>query len=594
MTGTNVFSVVMPDVPVVDVVFLHGLGGDARATWGNEEAFWPEWLGQDVPAVAVWSVGYGASPSGWLGRAMPIQDRAVNVLAALQNVGVGERPLVFVTHSMGGLVVKQMLRHADSSPTYASFVAVARGVAFLATPQTGADMAKVLTSLKRVLRTTAAGKDLARNAAHLRDLNVWYRNWVFKTGILNLVFFEANKTLGVHVVDAGSADPGLHGADPIAIDANHFTIAKPASRGAVVYGQVQRFLTRIRDTTPPSTRTPAATITRPQNSADTSTGYQDAPQQESSQHAILADVPTADSGLFVRHGEESRRLDIPESYPPSVADAAPLNQILSELDELVGLAEVKNAVRGFAALAELRRLQPNGRGQPVAPHMLFVGPPGTGKTVVAGLTGRVLAAVGLLAKGHLVVASRRDLVAGYVGQTAIKARETALEALDGVLYIDEAYSLARGGNEFGQEAMTELVTVMEEYRGRLVVIAGGYAGPMEDFLRLNEGLDSQFTERWVFPEFTSAELCQNFEQVAKARGYRLAAGTLVRATQWLETLRERAEAQGHEFGNARTVRDLFSRVERRVVARAIRLPIAEQAAGVMTIEAVDVPDPGTS
>ncbi|WP_410662119.1 hypothetical protein [Amycolatopsis sp. lyj-84] len=250
MTETDVFSVVIPDVPLVDVVFLHGLGGDARKTWAAGEAFWPDWLGQDVAGVAVWSVDYAASPSGWLGRAMPIQGRAVNILAALQNAGVGERPLVFVTHSMGGLLAKQMLRHADSSPTYASFATAARGVVFLATPHIGADMAKVLNRLKTVLRTTAAGKDLQRNAAHLRDLNLWYRNWALKTSIRNLVFYEAYPTFGVHIVDAGSADPGLAGADPIPIDADHSTICKPTSRTTLVYGQVQRFLTSIRDTIP--------------------------------------------------------------------------------------------------------------------------------------------------------------------------------------------------------------------------------------------------------------------------------------------------------------------------------------------------------
>jgi pimeloyl-ACP methyl ester carboxylesterase len=104
---TDVFSVVVPDVPVLDVVFLHGLGGDARRTWDAGEAFWPGWLGEDVLGIAVWSVGYAASPSGWLGRAMPIQDRAVNVLARLRNEGIGDRPLIFVTHSMGGLLANR-------------------------------------------------------------------------------------------------------------------------------------------------------------------------------------------------------------------------------------------------------------------------------------------------------------------------------------------------------------------------------------------------------------------------------------------------------------------------------------------------------
>lgn len=249
---TDVFSVAVPDVPVLDVVFLHGLGGDARKTWASWDAFWPSWLSEDVRGVAVWSVGYAASPSGWLGRAMPIQDRAVNVLARLQNEGVGDRPLVFVTHSMGGLLAKQMLMHAQSVSAYASFAAAARGVVFLATPHTGADMATFLKRLKRVLRTTAAGKDLARNGAHLRDLNVRYREWVQKTGIQNLVFFEAYKTWGVQIVDAGSADPGLAGAGPIAIDADHFAICKPASRTDVMYGQVRRFVAGIRDTLPTS------------------------------------------------------------------------------------------------------------------------------------------------------------------------------------------------------------------------------------------------------------------------------------------------------------------------------------------------------
>ena len=202
--------------------------------------------------MAVWSVGYAASPSGWLGRAMPIQDRAVNVLARLQNEGVGERPLVLVTHSMGGLLAKQMLLHAQSSSAYASFASAARGVVFLATPHTGADMATFLTTLKRVLRTTAAGKDLVRNGAHLRDLNVRYRDWVQKTGIQNLVFFEAHKTWGVQIVDADSADPGLAGAGPIAVDADHFTICKPISRTDLVYGQVRRFVAGIRDALPTS------------------------------------------------------------------------------------------------------------------------------------------------------------------------------------------------------------------------------------------------------------------------------------------------------------------------------------------------------
>jgi NTP-dependent ternary conflict system VMAP-like protein/putative serine esterase DUF676 len=244
---SDVFSLVAPGKPVMDVVFLHGLGGDARGTWAVGKTFWPSWLGEDVPGAAVWLVGYAASPSGWLGRAMPIQDRAVNVLARLQNEGVGNRPLIFVTHSMGGILAKQMLLHAASSPAYETFATAAKGVVFLATPHLGADMASFLANLKLALRATAALKDLQRNGAHLRDINVRYRDWVHKSGTSNLVFFEGYKTRGVRIVDTGSADPGLAGAGPISVDSNHFEICKIASRNSLVYGQVRTFVAGIRE-----------------------------------------------------------------------------------------------------------------------------------------------------------------------------------------------------------------------------------------------------------------------------------------------------------------------------------------------------------
>ncbi|MEU4762001.1 hypothetical protein AB0H12_02025 [Actinosynnema sp. NPDC023794] len=258
---TDVVRVSAPEAPVLDVVFLHGLGGNARTTWSAGEAFWPGWLGADVPGVGVWSVGYDASPSGWLGRAMPIQDRAVNVLARLQNEGVGERPLVFVTHSMGGLLAKQVLLHAEGSPAYRSFAEAARGVVFLATPHTGADMAGYLKRLGLGLRLTAAVADLEPNSAYLRDLNVRYRDWAHRSGARNLVFFEAHTTRGVRIVDAGSADPGLVGAGPIPVDADHFAICKPADRDALVYGQVRRFLAGIRDALPADAPTRESTPT---------------------------------------------------------------------------------------------------------------------------------------------------------------------------------------------------------------------------------------------------------------------------------------------------------------------------------------------
>jgi len=230
------------------VVFVHGLDGDARKSWTvSGSSFWPLWLAEDVAEVAVWSVGYAAWSSGWRGQVMPIQDRAINVLAQLQNNGIGDRPLCFVTHSMGGLLVKEMLLHAAEGRTeFAHFATATKGVVFLGTPHTGAGLAKVINALGVVYRGTSAVGDLKRNSAHLRQLNDRYRNWVDVVGIRNLVFFETLPTKGVHVVDEGSANPGLARVKPIPVDANHIDICKPADRTSVVYGQVRRFIAEIR------------------------------------------------------------------------------------------------------------------------------------------------------------------------------------------------------------------------------------------------------------------------------------------------------------------------------------------------------------
>ncbi|MFJ3310832.1 hypothetical protein ACIPSA_49455 [Streptomyces sp. NPDC086549] len=252
----EVVAVHVPEMALMDVVFLHGLDGDARKTWtlkgkgkgrGQEtSSFWPAWLAEDFDGVAVWSVGYEAWSSGWRGRAMPMQDRAVNLMAQLQNRGIGQRPLCFVTHSMGGLLAKEILLHAAEGRTdYAAFATAARGVVFLGTPNTGSGVTRVVDSLGIVYRATEAVKDLQRNSAHLRHLNDRYRDWACESGIGNLVFFEAYPTKGVRVVDETSANPGLPRVRPIPVDADHIGICKVADRDSLVYGQVKRFITGI-------------------------------------------------------------------------------------------------------------------------------------------------------------------------------------------------------------------------------------------------------------------------------------------------------------------------------------------------------------
>jgi hypothetical protein len=250
--GIGVAEVVAVHTPVdagLDVVFIHGLDGGARSSWRGKEtsSFWPLWLAEDIEGIAVWSVGYDAWSSKWRGRAMPLQDRAINLLAQLQSHGIGERPLCFVTHSMGGLLVKEMMLHAaEGRDHFAPFAIVAKGVVFLGTPHTGSDLARFVDALGAVYRGTCAVEDLKRNSAHLRHLNDRYRDWVVAdTSLRNLVFFETHQTRGVRVVDEASSNPGLPGVRPIPVDSDHIDICKPAGRGSVVYGQVKRFIAGI-------------------------------------------------------------------------------------------------------------------------------------------------------------------------------------------------------------------------------------------------------------------------------------------------------------------------------------------------------------
>lgn len=247
---TEVVPVQTPEGAGLDVVFIHGVDGDARKTWCGKDpsSFWPLWLAEDIEDVAVWSVRYDAWSSRWRGRAMPMEDRAINLLALLQNQGIGERSLCFVAHSMGGLLVKEMLLHAAEGRTdFASFATFTKGVVFLGTPHTGSGLTKVIDALGVVYRGTPAVEDLKRNSAHLRRLNDRYRDWVDEARIRHLVFFETRPTKGVWVVDQGSANPGLPRVRPIPVDAHHIDISKPSDRNSVVYGQVKRFITGIRN-----------------------------------------------------------------------------------------------------------------------------------------------------------------------------------------------------------------------------------------------------------------------------------------------------------------------------------------------------------
>ena len=224
-----------------DLIFVHGLGGHPVLTWCHDESrsedCWLYWLAEELPGVAVHTLAYEASLSGWLGRAMPLIDRAKDVLTELETMAIGVRPIVFVGHSLGGLLIKQLLREAEDKSVagWRRIAAQTRAVVFLATPHAGADLATWLDRLGTLLRASAAIEDLRAHNALLRNLNEWYRENAARLGIETHCFHESYPMKGVMVVDQTSADPGITGVVPRPLDADHASICKPPDRNHTLY-----------------------------------------------------------------------------------------------------------------------------------------------------------------------------------------------------------------------------------------------------------------------------------------------------------------------------------------------------------------------
>lgn len=228
------------------VVFVHGLGGDAYATWRHgkdHELFWPKWLADDFPQFDIYSLAYDAAPTAWLGATMPIFDRAKQVLTWLEPLA--NKPIVFICHSLGGLLVKQMIRTASTSgfDNWRPLANQTKGVVFLGTPHTGADLAGTLNRLGTILGTTVSITELAKNNTSLLDINEWYRNnSATQLKIKTLPFYESQKTHGFLVVDQSAADPTIQGIAAIPAEGSHITMCKPESRDEFLYVTIERFV----------------------------------------------------------------------------------------------------------------------------------------------------------------------------------------------------------------------------------------------------------------------------------------------------------------------------------------------------------------
>ena len=294
--------------------------------------------------------------------------------------------------------------------------------------------------------------------------------------------------------------------------------------------------------------------------------------------------------------EAARRVDVPGGAKPEDGaakaeqknDAAPqkkeekektLEELMAELDSLIGLSGVKREVRSLINLIKVRKMREahDLKVMDMSFHLVFTGNPGTGKTTVARLIAKIYKQLGFLSSGQLIETDRSGLVAGYVGQTAGKVTEVVNSALGGILFIDEAYSLARKGmdNDFGREAIDTLVKLMEDHRDDLVVIVAGYTDEMHDFLTSNPGLISRFNKYIDFPDYTDDELMEILAMNAKRQGYTVTgdANQVVRAMLTGMSVSDRLD-----FGNARGMRNTL---EKLVQEQANRLA---EATGEITRE----------
>ena len=300
------------------------------------------------------------------------------------------------------------------------------------------------------------------------------------------------------------------------------------------------------------------------------------PKNDSDTHGLIVPIIPViinvgrENSEVLNKAEEEKPVE-PEVKPSinsNTDDKETLESLLKELDELIGLDNIKRDVHSLINFIRISRMRKE-RGMKVPTisyHLVFTGNPGTGKTTVARLIARLYYQMGILPKGQLVEADRSTLVAGYLGQTAIKTQKVIQEAMGGVLFIDEAYSLSdEGGDSYGKEAIETILKAMEDHRDELIVIVAGYTDLMHDFIDSNPGLSSRFGKYFEFSDYSEDELTSIFKSFCEKNGYNLSADAeLILKKHFLDLYENRDK----KFGNARTARNVF---EKSIHAQANRL-----------------------